>query len=265
MSQPRSASMFGSRESSSGCVLVVEDKPGVRNAVRLALEDAGYDVLEAEDVEKGMKTISTGENPLVVDAVITDIDMNKGMEAVAYFKKHCPRVSLVVMTGLPDRQEENPQRIKIVILGAGKGGAALLDMFSHLPGVEIVGITDKDPSAPGLKRARELNIPVVEDAVSLVTREGTSLIVDVTGNPRMGQLIAEHQRPGTEILGGAAAKLLWTLVQHEAQIQKQLLQSEKLTGIIQEGITDYLVRPIVREKLLDAVSKAMEKREINRL
>ncbi len=265
MSQLRSASMFGSSGPSNGCVLVVEDEPRVRKMVRLTLEHAGYDVLEAEDAEKGMETINTGENPLVFDAVITDIDMGKGMEAATYFRTHYPRVPVIVITGMPDSQSKNPQRTQVAILGAGQGGTALLDMFSHLPEVEVVGITDKDPSAPGLKRARELNIPLVEDTVSLIAREGTHLIVDVTGDPRMEQLIAEHKSAGAEILGGAAAKLLWTLVQYEVQMQEQLLQSEKVAGMIQEGITDYLLKPIARQKLLNAVGQAMEKREINRL
>jgi CheY-like chemotaxis protein len=257
--------MFGASEPSNGCVLVVEDELIVRKAVRLTLEHAGYNVLEAEDAEKGMKIINAGENPLVVDAVITDIDMGKGMEAATYFRTHYPHVPVIVVTGMPDRPTKNPQRTTIAILGAGQGGWALLDMLSHLPAVEIVGITDKDPSAPGLKRARELNIPVVEDMVSLIAREGTHLIVDVTGDPRMDRLIAEHKSAGAEILGGAAAKLLWTLIQYEAQMQRQLLQSEKVAGMIKEGVTDYLLKPIAKQKLLSAVGQAMEKREINRL
>lgn len=266
MSQSRSASMFGSNSGpSNGCVLVVENEPMVRHAMCLALEQAGYDVLEAEDAETGIETIKTGENPLVVDAVITDIDMDKGMEAATYFRTQYPRVPLVVVTGMPDGQVKNAKRTTVAILGAGKGGSALLDMLNHLPEVEIVGIADHDPSAPGLKRARELNIPVVKDPMSLITREGTHLIVDVTGDPRMDRLMAEHKRAGAEVLGGAAAKLLWSLVQYETQIQRQLLQSEKVAGMIKEGVTDYLLKPIAREKLLNAVGQAMEKREISRL
>jgi CheY-like chemotaxis protein len=265
MLQHRSATMFGSREPSKGCVLVVEDEVGVRDSVRLTLEHAGYEVLEAENTKQGIETINAGENPLVVDAVLTDIDMGEGLEAAAYFRTQYPHVSLIVMTGQADGRMPGPSRIKVAILGAGKGGLALIEMFSHLPGVQVVGICDKDFNAPGMKRARELGVPVVEDPMILIAREGTHLIVDVTGDLGMEQVVAEYKRPGAELLGGAAAKLLWTLVQHDAQIQRQLLQSEKVAGIMKDGVTGCVVKPIRDENLLDAVGKAIEKRELNRL
>lgn len=260
MSQPKSASMFGSTEPTKGCVLLVEDDAITRKGIRETLENDGYAVIEAEDALKGIEIINAGENPLVVDTVITDIDMEKGMDAVAYFKKQYPTVSLIVMTGLPVRPTTTPQRTRIAILGAGKGGSALLDMFSHLPDVEIVGITDKYPTAPGLQRARDLGIPVVDDAVSLIAREDTHLILDVTGDSKMERLVADRKSPAAEVLGGTAAKLLWTLVLHASQMEKQLQQSEKVVAMDKEGITEVLVKPVARVKLLDTVDAAMMKR-----
>ena len=37
------------------------------------------------------------------------------------------------------------------------------------------------------------------------------------------------------------------------------------TSLMKNGIIDYLVKPVEKEKLLTAVAKAMEEREINRL
>lgn len=265
MSELRSASMFGSRGPSNGCVLVVVDDPMVRSAICQTLEQAGYDVLEAKGADHGIETIKTGENPLVVDAVLTDIDMDGGMEAATYFRSQYRHVPLVVMTGLPDASADGAGRTRVAILGAGRGGSALLDMFSHLPDVEVVGIADLNPSAPGLTRAHELKIPVVDDALQLIVREDIQLLVDVTGDARMERLMEQYKPARTEVLGGAAAKLLWTLVQHETRMQRQLLQSEKVTGMIKEGVADYLLKPIRREKLLTAIGQAMERREISRL
>ena len=66
MSGPKSSSFFGSNESSNGCVMLVEEDPTIRNAVRQMLERTGYAVLEVEGGEKAIETISAGENPLVV-------------------------------------------------------------------------------------------------------------------------------------------------------------------------------------------------------
>jgi two-component system chemotaxis response regulator CheY len=88
----------------NGRVLVVDDEPSIRAVVRMTLEKAGYHVVEAENGEKAIEAINTGENPLVLDAVICDIRMPKinGAKAIDYFQKEYPHVPLIVLTGYPD-------------------------------------------------------------------------------------------------------------------------------------------------------------------
>lgn len=86
---------------SEGRVLVVDDEPDIRKSVRLILSKAGYDVIEAEDGEVGVKTVKTGENPLTLSAIICDLNMPKmgGMEAIPYFRSQFPSVPVIVLTG----------------------------------------------------------------------------------------------------------------------------------------------------------------------
>ena len=125
----------------------------------------------------------------------------------------------------------NRDRTTVVILGAGKGGTALLELLTHLPGVEIAGIADQDASAPALQYATQLGIPITQDLVSLISLQAINLIVNVTGDAHLDLLIAVHKHPGTEVLGGSASKVLWDFVQHASQIQSQLFQAEKLAGM----------------------------------
>lgn len=89
---------------SMGRVLVVDDEADVRKSVRLILTKAGYDVVEAEDGEKGMAAIKADGNALLVDTIICDLYMPKvnGMEAIAYFREQFPSVPVIVLTGKPD-------------------------------------------------------------------------------------------------------------------------------------------------------------------
>ncbi|MDL1889562.1 hypothetical protein FBQ96_08280, partial [Nitrospirales bacterium NOB] len=120
---------------------------------------------------------------------------------------------------------------KIAIIGAGKGGVALLELLHQIPEVDIVGIADKDPSAPGLRRARDLRIPVAERVQDLIQNHGVHLIMDVTGDAAMGAVIHALKRPGAEVLSGAATHLLWNLVQHQSRLEAELFQADKLAGI----------------------------------
>ena len=122
-------------------------------------------------------------------------------------------------------------RTTIAILGAGQGGSVLLELFTHLPGVEIVGIADKDASAPAFQYAIQYKIPIAQDPLHLIRRPGINLIVNVTGDPNIDRLITEEKHSETEVLGGAASKVVWDLVQHEAQIQSELFQAEKQIGM----------------------------------
>ena len=89
---------------SSGRILVVDDEEDVRKSVRLTLTKAGYDVVDAEDGEKGIKQLRSGDNPVMVDAILCDIHMPKvnGVEAIAFFRQQFPSVPVIVMTGQPD-------------------------------------------------------------------------------------------------------------------------------------------------------------------
>jgi len=139
-----------------------------------------------------------------------------------------------------------PPPTKIAILGAGRGGTALLDLLSLLPNIEIAGIADKNPLAPGILRAKEQNILATGNIPDLISNHGVTLIIDVTGDPGMGRIIDDHRKPGVEVLGGAAAGLLWILVQHQSHLQGRLSHAEKLAtiGSFAAGIAHDINNPL---------------------
>ena len=89
---------------SRGRVLVVDDEADLRKSVRLVLTKADYDVVEAEEGEQAIAAIRSGGNPLLVSAVICDLNMPKvsGMEAITYFRSQFPGVPILVLTGDPN-------------------------------------------------------------------------------------------------------------------------------------------------------------------
>ncbi len=103
MTEYKSDLLFGAL-TGNGRVLVVDDEPSVRTVVRMTLEKAGYDVLEAEDGQRAIEAINTGENRLVLDTVICDIRMPKinGIQAIDYFQREYPHVPLIVLTAYPN-------------------------------------------------------------------------------------------------------------------------------------------------------------------
>lgn len=244
--------------------MIVDDDAETRGRLRSLLIEAGYGVIEVTNGDEAIHAIHSGDHPLVVEVVLINVDGDDGLQAVRYLKAEFPRVLLIAMTGLPSADPAETEPTNIVLLGGGKGGSALLGLLSHVPGVNILGIADQDPRAPAIGQASLLGIPVTEDAKALIGNERANLIVDVTGDPAMAGVIAEHKRPGTEVLSGATARLLWNVVQHEARMQRHLAQTERLTGMVRDGaIMDFMVKPVKGDDLLVSIAKAMEQREVH--
>jgi CheY-like chemotaxis protein len=87
---------------------VVDDEPANRKLLRLILEDAGYDILEAEDGQEALQVLSSGQTPMAVDLIISDLQMPKvdGFEAIASFQKEYPSIPVIVLTGIGDPEVE---------------------------------------------------------------------------------------------------------------------------------------------------------------
>ncbi len=83
-------------------VLTIDDEEEVRRVIRLQLGGTSFEVLEAENGEKGIEILN--DNSMTVDVIICDVRMPKinGVEAVAYFRREYPSTPVIVLTGYPD-------------------------------------------------------------------------------------------------------------------------------------------------------------------
>jgi len=91
-----------------GRVLVVDDEAEIRKSLRLILTKTGFDVVEAEDGERGMAAIQKSDrDAMPVDVIICDLHMPRvgGTEAIAYFHTQYPSVPVIVLTGEPDLKD----------------------------------------------------------------------------------------------------------------------------------------------------------------
>lgn len=157
----------------------------------------------------------------------------------------------------------SPSPTKVAILGAGRGGTALLELLHQIHTIEIVGITDRNPEAPGLQRARELHVPVYGRIEDLVGHHGIMVVMDVTGDPAIERALEKLVPAGTDILSGSASRLLWELVQHESKLQAELLHADKLAGIgsFAAGIAHDINNPL--QLILGLAENLTEEQDLN--
>ena len=78
-------------------ILVIDDDVVVRTAMVQFLEDLGYDVVSAEDGQRGMR-LFRNEKP---DLVITDIIMpeQEGIQTIAEIRRERPDAKVIAVSG----------------------------------------------------------------------------------------------------------------------------------------------------------------------
>lgn len=128
--------------------------------------------------------------------------------------------------------------LNIAIIGGGKKGLAILESFLEVVDVRIVGIADKDPSAPGLRRAAQANISHGIDLLSLITREEVDLILDATRDPEVPELVMKNKRSRAEYFCGASAELFWKFV------QSMIAQNRQVRSLIEQVKTEAMRDPL---------------------
>jgi transcriptional regulator with PAS, ATPase and Fis domain len=100
---------------------------------------------------------------------------------------------------------------RIILIGAGRGGRALVELFRRDASVEIVAVTDKDEGAPGIVLARELGFPVAANYRKFLRADIADLIIDVTGDPEVDREVHRLRPPGTDVVGGKTARFIFAL------------------------------------------------------
>ncbi len=143
---------------------------------------------------------------------------------------------------VPHRTQE-PTRVAII--GGGRGGKALMEIFAQDPLARIVGLAESKTHTSGTKLAKQFGVPVIQDYRELLKRKDVDLVIDVTGSAEVGQALQKNRRSNVAVIGGASAKFMWQLI--EARI--------RATTEIEKTLTRYqsLFRRFVKEEAERAV------------
>lgn len=116
--------------------------------------------------------------------------------------------------------------MNLVIIGGGKASLILMDYFLSLEGFTIVGIADLNEDAPGILRAKELKIETTTRMEELIKRRETQMVIEITGNEKVGQMVLGLLRTDQEMISSRITKVMFDMI--ETQKRQRLLSSETL-------------------------------------
>lgn len=130
----------------------------------------------------------------------------------------------------------------VLIIGAGRGGAALLEMFLEDSLVKVIAIADKDPEAPGIKLAKDHRIPTFSDpakALRACKKHPDCIVYNLSHD----DTIAEEARKvfgDKRVSGGPEVMLFWQMVTNlklvKGELEKSHYQLQSIIRNVMDGI-----------------------------
>ncbi len=120
----------------------------------------------------------------------------------------------------------------IVIVGAGKGGRALLAALLEIKETKIECVIDTNPKAPGIVLAKEHGLECHTDGSIEMLRDNAKidLILEVTGRSDVFDAIQAIKSPQTSLIGAKGNRTVFSLLEaqnkarHELEAYKENLE-----------------------------------------
>lgn len=137
------------------------------------------------------------------------------------------------------------QKVKVAIIGAGQGGFSIYRMLKAMEEVEIVGLADINPMAPGILAAREDGVFVTANFSELAKLRGLDVIIEATGVPEVRERLNQVRHPYTAVMEAQAANLMMTILKEK----EELLEFKRIQGQM--------------SAILNSVQEAIEVADVN--
>jgi PAS domain S-box-containing protein len=109
----------------------------------------------------------------------------------------------------------------VMIIGAGKGGTAILKILRETAVLDVKYVIDTNPHADGIMFAQKEGIPTASDWRRYINEE-IDLIIDLTGNAQVFQNLRDEKHPHTVLIPGGVAYLIVRLMEEKEGLIERL-------------------------------------------
>jgi len=153
--------------------------------------------------------------------------------------------------------EENTfNKQRLLVIGAGRGGTAMLELFIEDPQIHIVGIVDTNPLAPALAIATTNGIPSFTNLDEAIEKCRPCIAFNLSADESVSTYAAE-QLGFKNVMGGFQARFLWKVITRLKQTNEQVLHlahHDALTGLPN--------RILFYDRLNQAITRAHREKEL---
>ncbi|MED1122992.1 sigma 54-interacting transcriptional regulator [Bacillus atrophaeus] len=110
---------------------------------------------------------------------------------------------------------------KVLIIGAGKGGTALLHILMKTNLIHVIAVVDQNPEAAGLKEAEKYGIATSSDWKPYIKSE-LDIVINTTGDKAVLEELLREKHKQTIVIPGKMAYMMFQLMEEKQQLIQML-------------------------------------------
>lgn len=131
----------------------------------------------------------------------------------------------------------------VLIIGAGRGGTALFEMFMEEDLFEVVAIADINPEAPGLSLAKQQGVPAYTDiakALRACMDCPDCIIYNLTHDPAIDETVAKVFG-AHNVSSGPEVELFWQMITNLKRTKGDLEKSQSQLQAVIRNVMDGII------------------------
>lgn len=132
---------------------------------------------------------------------------------------------------------------RLLLIGAGEGGSALLDVLMETKQFHIVGVVDRNVNSKGVLKARSRHIPTFlnwREAYSILSP--IHVVVEVTGDTKLYEEIRQElQDEETTIIPSSVAAIMFYLIDEKKTLINEVKNHSTKLDIILDSTHDGMI------------------------
>jgi diguanylate cyclase (GGDEF)-like protein len=144
---------------------------------------------------------------------------------------------------------------RVLIIGAGRGGSAMMDILLEDPHVCIVGVVDVNPLAPAFAMATKHGIATFSSLAEAIGVCRPCIAFNLTDDESV-TTYAEGELGSKNVVGGFQARFLWKLTNRLKQANEQVFHLAH-----HDSLTELPNRILFYDRLNQAIARAYRDKE----
>ncbi|MRH43185.1 PAS domain S-box protein [Aquibacillus halophilus] len=146
---------------------------------------------------------------------------------------------------------------RIIIVGAGKGGTALIKLMKEIDRMEIVAVVDIDSRALGMRLAKSYNIKTGDNWRDWIEKD-IDIVIEATGSQKVLDQIIEARKSTTVVIPGSVAYITAELLEDKERLLQEMKLHTDKQDLILNNINEGMIVIDVNESVTFVNRRAEE-------